>query len=228
MKKTIALLGLGILLSFTTDLSAQMYVGGSVSLDQYNDEDKSLDIENTNINKQTQFSVSPNVGYFLSKNFLLGVGFNYYRYKRTYEYNSGSGNSNNLNNRNTFTVEPFIRHYISISERIRFTNHFGVFIGTVNGNSTYRYNGNNFEEISDDKGTILGFNYNPGLSINITDKILFEIGFGNLSYNMENSESTSEIKYDDGTVDDGSKNENKSSNFNFRYNQFSFGLAYKF
>lgn len=66
--------------------------------------------------RSLQINLSPNIGYFLSNDFALGIGMDY-----TYSYQRDA--DNNRRTDSDFLFGPFVRYYIPVKERMAF---FGV------------------------------------------------------------------------------------------------------
>lgn len=230
MKAKIVLLGLAILLAGLSNLSAQWYIGGDVTVYGSNSDTKVENNSNTSENKQSQLNLSPKIGYFVSDNFMVGLGLNIGSRKNESNYNSTSDyiyideyNSNYL------SVEPFVRYYMPLSEKLSFINHFGLSYGFSNSYSSNYQDNSGYKYYSEGKGNEIALGYAPGISFNLTEKFLIELGIGSIGYSHSKSESTPKTENTDtGVVDEGDLQTTTSGDYYMVYNNVRLGLAFKF
>ncbi len=220
MKKIIALIGLGIVLSNFSEVIAQVYLGGSVSINNVNANRENDQNQNVNENKNFNFQVSPQLGFYLSENFVLGFGLTYSSYNNSYKDEGENYLSNYERKGSTYQFMPFSQYYISISEKIKFINNFYVSAGFSNSERINRYS--NSEDIDEISGFVIGAGYSPGFCFNLSEKLMLELFVGNINYyyDLENETDTSSELETEYT--------NTTSGFQFNYNQIGLGLAYKF
>lgn len=228
MKKSIIMLAFMVFCVFISESSAQWYVGGGVSMENSNSEDEYSSTKSENLNRN--FSFNPQVGYFLNDNFVLGLGVNYYNYK--YKWSNTASNesiSKSTTTNNRFTIEPFIRYHIPLAERVSFFNHFGVYGGFLNSERISESSNDDYKDIVDGKGSVLGFNYYPGFSFEINSKLKIDVGIGYLSFDSEKVEETPKSEYlPTGDIFEEDKSTENSTSFGVSYNRISLGLSYKF
>jgi len=190
-KKFISLLflpfGLIPLTSLGQISSGTILMNGSIGFSSENTQfDTSSNQENY---KSNGFSILPKIGYFLSENLAVGVGFTY----STYRQKSGSTIQNkNLN----YSFGPFVRYYKFLGEK---TAIFGNAAFDYSKNITETFN-SNLDLSPYTKYKNVGVYFTPGLTYFASSKIGLEISLGsigiykNLSENYINTASYYEMK----------------------------------
>lgn len=233
MKKTTVLLTFIVICFFVFDASAQWYVGGNAYFNTNSNNDKNESSDYESDVKRTSISINPSIGYFISDNVLLGLGLNY----RISNYSSKRGDldyeSKYTSNLHSLTFEPYLKHYMEITEKIHLTNQAGLFAGVLSGDNVSEYfpdnTNTNTKTTSEQSGFLLGLTYKPGFNFNITEKLNLELGVGYLTYSIENNETTSKFDDNNPLIEYGAVvNKGKNSNLSFSYNQISLGVSYKF
>ncbi len=95
-------------------------VGGAINNpDNSDDTDASL----------SEFTVIPQIGYFIADDFALGLGLGYNMLDNRQDDTAGGENSTVTN---TFIVRPFGRYYIELGDQFSFFTELGVGIGFGN------------------------------------------------------------------------------------------------
>ncbi|MDR1679494.1 MAG: porin family protein [Prevotellaceae bacterium] len=126
--------------------NAQIYVGGSLGFDSYNEESGSA--------LKNQFTISPEIGFYLSEKFDVGLDFSFSTEKY---HNDAKGNS--------WAIAPYARYSFL---------QFGKF--EVIGKAQIYFEGDKQEDPAGNelKGTGFGLNVTPILAYNLTENwVLF-------------------------------------------------------
>lgn len=153
---------------FSISANAQVFIGGGFNFDtqggKYRDESKRPG--------KATFSLSPQIGKFLSDKVAAGVGLNL-----------GFSSENNQASIETVTrstyigIAPFLRYYAFTTEK------FSVFgqatAGMSFGNEKTKYDG---DVIDEEKYNVSFFNIAPGLAYNLSDKISLETRLNFLNF----------------------------------------------
>jgi len=185
-------------------------LGGSLSF-------LTVDTKQTNANtKQNEFSIGPKFGYFIGRNFAVGIDASYSLLKSSSSYirtTAANGNydknlvTESAKNQNT-NLGAFARYYIDITERLKFFSQFNANVG--------------FGKIEQTNAIpIDNTNYNMSISPSIAffpvQKLAIELGFGLISYQH------ADIKFEENISDNYS-----IDIFNFGFKSFSPSLGVNF
>lgn len=210
-------------------------VGGNLSGRVTNSQ--SSDTNNTYINKTTSFSILPQIGYFISKNILLGasLGYDYFNgnYENDYTRNSMHYYSNTSIQKSTSQSMKFgvlAGYYAPINDRIYFNSYFTMDYSipfysynqstssTINNSPFVTTNNSSNSSTTDNtKKTSGTFNLgiSPGLSFFVTSKLALEASLGILNYSTNFTNDSS-----------AKKSNSSGSGFNFGINSISLGIRY--
>lgn len=182
MKKFYGLMILSVVSYFTA--SAQ-YNKGSIYIDgslNYNNTNLKFE-DNTNYpTKSGTFIFSPNIGYFLSNNFVVGVGVEYQALTSSYPY----GFFYFTNKSNELAPSIFAKYIVPISEKLSLSLKMKFSHGLVtdqiifNGIDSTTTNVNYTEKPSLQTNR---FNFSPELQYLITNSIGLQVNFTGLSIN---------------------------------------------
>ncbi|TAF67972.1 MAG: hypothetical protein EAZ58_09505, partial [Flavobacterium sp.] len=110
----------------------------------------------------------------------------------------------------------YSRYYVDISKQIKFYVTGGASFDI--GNSEYKTSSNNIERSR--PGTTSSFfaNISPGLAFFVSKKVAIEANYGSLYFNTSNN-ARKNVSF---------ANEDRTTNYGFDFNSFSFGLSYYF
>ncbi len=180
-------------------------IGGQLSLSSSKNEIEGSSIAETN---NFNFSIKPNISYFLENNVSIGliIGYGYY------EDENFSQTSENSNYRNEYSVAPNIRKLFPINNFLAFSlqGELGYSYSKFNSNnSQYRSTGNTYT-----------ISLRPGGNVFITKKLAFQSNIGALQYLNRNNKSENII------TQNVSKGNSQNFNFHFNASNISFGLSY--
>ena len=155
-------------------------IGGQTSLNIFDNESNNNNI--TDSANGVSFSLTPDVGYVIKNNLILGLGLGY-GYSESENDNSG-----NSFYRNTFIVSPYIQKFYPINNKLFFT---------LRGELKYsRSNLKNYSS-SFNNSTSNRSNYfagiRPGVSFFVSKKIALDATFGALGYSRDVSENPSNL-----------------------------------
>lgn len=146
-------------------------IGGSAGLTHTNNNSTS-----STLYKNTTFSISPNIGYFIFDKFVAGAKLSILLLKYDYSQGSGGGTISYSTKSQFYNLGPFVRYYFLEPER-----RINLFLeGTyqyqlrkdISPNSNSKQTANNF---SVNGGPVIFFNSNVGIE--------FTIGYSSLKYN---------------------------------------------
>ncbi len=171
MKKLVYLLFL-LLLAGTT-VQAQYFIGGNFSLNSTGGSIKSGETT-TDKETSTSFTLSPQLGYFLSEDLAvgLGIGINSTREK-------SPGDPEVINKSTGFSIQPFARYYVLDMNKFSL---FGEGQLSYSASSSKVESGGTTTE--GPSTSTVGISVSPGISYNLNEKVALEAfinGF-NLSY----------------------------------------------
>lgn len=182
MKKILMTLGAAMV---AVCMNAQVYVGGSLGI---------ASVKNGNADAETTYKFLPEIGYNINDEFAIGVTVGYEK-----------GNSNILSdnfganiNHEKFTIAPYVRYNIPVSNTVKLFVDGGVGFGSIK-----------------DNGTELQLGLKPGVAFNMSDKLSFVTHFGFVGFNSFNPKA------------DGIDTSNKTG-VEFNQNNLTFGLYYNF
>lgn len=131
--------------------SAQFYVGGSVGLNR------------NSTDNETEFTISPEVGYNINSTWSAGMGFGY-----TYHYDAGLKS-------NVFQVNPYARYtYFRTGNNL-----VSLF---VDGGADLGIGKVSYDDDHSKTAVIFGLGFKPGVSLNLNDNFSLVAHFGFLGY----------------------------------------------
>ena len=167
-------------------MNAQAYIGGSLGFSTTSQGDDT----------KTSFTILPEIGYSLDDNWAVGIVFGYGQTKNSTEVNNVSVSTTNK----VFTINPYARYTFAKFDKV---NLF------VDGGIDYTHSDN-----AGAKNNTFGIGVQPGVAVNLNDKLSFVSHIGWLGY--ENSKDDY----------DGAKAAN-TFGLNL-HSSVSFGLYYNF
>lgn len=173
MKKVILSIALLSGIAFTTQAQTEQgkfVVGGNIS---YN----TLKTDAEGAKSSHEFSILPNLGYFVSDNISIGTGIGYQTFK--------DSKKSLIGKQEAFVIAPFGRYYTPVAEKFKFFGQLSVpmafgttkaidedlKVGDKNGNSTS-----------------IGVALSPGFAYFPTSKIGIEFALNGISYNNQSFE----------------------------------------
>lgn len=210
MKNSILLLAVLLTLclySNAQDKSQNFLIGGHFSLSNSNQDSDNFE------SKTFSLSVSPTVGYFVSEKWLIGL-------KGSYSYQKGESSQSDGDYKSDVTMNnylfgPYARYYIPLGEKFKLYTQLETLYG-INKRKNTDNNGTEEPFNTDSDRKLFSLAFNPGLSYNITKKLLLEAEFGEVDY----------LYLDYKTDDDNDYTQSsKRTSFGISLNTISFGLA---
>lgn len=191
MKKllTIAMLCASALATHAQTEKGKFIVGGTIgySSTKYDNEQ--------NDNKQTNLDLLPSAGFFVSENLALGLGIGYSRNVNEIDYKADITIHLAYYMRKDisdyFTISPFIRHYVNISEKFKFFSQFSVPMkwGTKKYEIDHKNPAADVIPDSKSKTTSIGVGIEPGLVYFPAKKIGIQLSVAGLSYIWNKTEN---------------------------------------
>jgi len=202
MKKLLLSLIAVSALAFSTQAQTEkgnFMIGGNVQVSS----DKQDDADKAN----TNFTINPSVGYFISNNFAVGTGIGY-QFSKTHTTNVTGGNITAIDTRKNeaFVVSPFARYYKGASEQFKFFGQLSVpmaFGNTKTGDA----DGNNY--VKTNKYNSIGVALSPGVAFFPGKKFGIEFSVEGISYNNYSVKDGN----DNDIIGGGSKSFNLGANF---------------
>lgn len=172
MKKLLTLVAVALFAMGASAQQGSMYIGAS-DINFWNDGGSvgtGFYYEKKGDNKTTEFGLTPEFGYFLEDNIVLGgvVGFNYWK------NDTGVTDSK----KTTIRVNPYLRYY-AIQE-----GNFGLYL---QGNVNWEYE-------TEAKENTIGVFFNPGVSYAISSKFTATATFGRLGYQYSKADADKDAK----------------------------------
>lgn len=178
--KKIALIATAMM-AFATMANAQLYVGGSLGIN--NNNSKEIDNGKTELNpSSTSIGISPEVGFFLSDNFAVGAYIN-----TNFTFNNNRDTATVVKtNTTSWGITPYARWYAIQSDK------FGVFL---EGQLFFMHQGGKTKAggVTADapKTNSFGLQIVPGLSYNLTDNLQLQMRLDVLGANFTHTTTTS-------------------------------------
>ncbi len=181
MKKLILSIALLSGVAFTTQAQTEkgkFIIGGNAS---YNTSKSDAD----NAKASHNFSIVPNVGYFISDNIAVGTGIGY--------QSSKASVASPVGKQEAFVIAPFGRYYTPVADKFKFFGHLSVpmAFGTTKATDSDL-------KVGDKNGnsTSIGVALSPGFAFYPSSKIGIEFAFNGISYNDQSFEDANgnEIK----------------------------------
>lgn len=174
------------------------FVSGVVGFAQESDNNENV--------KESTFAIVPTVGYFVNTNLAVGLGVGYTNSNEKFE----GDNYTTKDIHEAIVVEPFVRKYWTLGEKLYFFGQLSVPMQF--GNYKYEETG---EETTKDKYNSFGVSVKPGLDYFLNKNWSIEATIGNFGYQT--------TKFDH----EGAKS---TDNFNFGLNlkEINFGVKYVF
>jgi hypothetical protein len=172
----------------------------------------------------TDFAFVPNVSYFLTNNFSLGLEIGFNRNSVTSDFTTDNGNTTvTLENVvSTFAFGPFVRYYVPLGNNFYFYGQGSIqaYGGTDDETETsVTQNGNTTTTvINNSKTDLSGFSIGlkPGITYFLNNRFALDASFGLLQFATTGEKRT---------------NYERRSNqvdFNLIPNSINFGLSYRF
>lgn len=177
---------LSILLPLTTTAQfakGDRYIGGVISLykTKVSDENPSR----TFSNKESIFSIQPEMGFFVNDQFVLGGRIGYSAQKT--QLNNSNPTTSIEINRYNYIIGLYTRKYFLITEK---------FLVAIDGNPFYSLSYSNSSALQRNWLYSIGLNINPVFSFFPTRRWAVEAGIGNISFTHEKYLSSAEYKSD--------------------------------
>jgi hypothetical protein len=216
MKKTMLLLLVTAFISiqgYSQENKGKFLVGGTVSLSL---SDSDSEYTNRNYNRNSQyFSLEVPAGYFISNSFLVGIksAYSYQISNSGWEYIDRTTEQETKND--LFSVGPFLRYYNPIISKLNFFLDLTVTYGFGKENSK-SFENEVLQYENDGKLWRIYADLSPGLSYQVSNWLFFDATFGRLTYFKSHYKPNEDSEND---------SEDERSNFNFIFNNFSFGLS---
>jgi hypothetical protein len=199
---------------------------GSVACSSYND--SRCDSSSAYDIKQTNFNVSPGIGFFAANNLAVGLGIEYFSSSGSSSYNNTFGN-NYSNTKSTSTrrgleFSPFASYYLRLSDNayISATATFGyqMLLSYSNKYETQSTSTYTMHEINDVDSYEINASLLPGLVYFLNQKLALKASIGGLFYNYSYFKNKN-VSYDN-------YEKNSSTGLNFNMSSISFGIQYFF
>ncbi len=223
MKKSPILLTIIILFTlnvFAQEQKGKFFIGGLSGI-SLNNNNTTGDTDYRESTTKT-WSVAVPFGYFVSNAFLIGIIPGMERLGYTSEYQNSYGFSNSERKNHQFTIGPFVREYIVISEKVNFFLDWNALVGF--GKESYtsttipNYSGE--INITETQGKVLSFStgISPGISIQLSKWLFMDASIGRLGYDYMKYKPDQKSNIDE---------ERTNDSFAFSFNTFKFGLSAK-
>lgn len=202
--------------------SGRIYLGGTFNYFK-------VTPESNNATTFTSFSVIPDIGYFISDNFSIGIGIGYNQSKsefsRIFNLDSAGVEASYTIKRafSRISINPTLRYYVQTSsEKFYFYAQFRTSVGL--GKESYDSGGlpnfNNRSFPSEQTTITLDFNLSPNFVFFPTEKWAIELGFRGITLNIINPEDPEEV-----TIEEEKKN--NRTTFDFGVDSFQPTLGFR-
>lgn len=189
-------------------------ITGDISL--WNNNDESENEFGTYDSQSFHLSFSPNYGYAIKDNLVIGVGAGYsHSFSKSKNYDDDSSERNYYNNE--YSVFPYVKKYFPIGKKVAFSlrgelryshNHY-----------KHEYSNSNLLNDSTNKSNEYFIGLRPGISLFVTKKILLKANLGSVGYSNIDGKNN---------IGEEEESEYTSKRFNFSLNstQFTAGLTF--
>ena len=156
-------------------MNAQVYVGGTLGF-------KSLSSDG---NSASSFTINPELGYNLDENLAVGISLGYTTSNIAFDKDGAFAGKLDKNT-NTFSIAPYVRYTFAKLDKVNFF---------CDGMINYISTGN-----SDSKINTFGVGVQPGVAVNLNDKVSFvaklgEIGYANAKGNWDNAVAVNSFNF---------------------------------
>lgn len=178
--------------SFAQINKGALLVGAGINFNHSNNTSLNAGSQNYDV-KNTSFSLYPSVGYFTNDNFMIGMGLGY-SYSGLKDDSNDPNSTPYINNRNEFSVNPYVRKYIEISEKLYFR--LGASASAGMGSVKRGETAGELKKAMDIFS--LGVSISPGLTYFLTPKWALYAQYGNVYYAYEHNKiySTNNSEFD--------------------------------
>jgi hypothetical protein len=217
MKKLLfssALLMGSFMSSFAQTQAGAIAIGGDIGLSVTSSKNKVTTngtTTETDGDKNTTLNFVPNVSYFLSDKFALGIGIGYMGNSGSTPYQNGTSNYKLKYTGGTFIVNPYAKYYIGLGEKTYFFLKGDIALGFGKTKNQYFDAASNSVKDGDpQKTTNFGIGVLPGILFFPAPKVGIELALGSpynylLGFGTTSSKSTT----------NGTETINRSSTFSF-------------
>lgn len=188
-----------------------VYVSGQVGFSQ--------ESNNNTDKKVSEFNIVPTVGYFVNTNLAVGLGVGYRNGKTTFEKSETNTSGTTVTTldaktkdiNNAIVVEPFVRKYWTLSDKLYFFGQlsvpmeFGSGKDKVEGSTTVTTpSGTTTTSVSTStdkaKSTSIGVSIKPGLDYFLNknwtiEATIGEFGYNNKKYNTDGAKSVDNYNF---------------------------------
>ena len=153
-------------------LNAQLYIGGTVDFSATG-EDQTIENTTTKNYRNTNFSILPEAGYYLSEDLAIGgkIGLSMQR------YNQDPGGDDDIRSLVKFHIAPYVRKYFSLGEQLYAFGQGGISLSTGKRKYTVADETYDGESVTDFSLTI-----KPGLEYKLTKQFSAQVYVGAIGY----------------------------------------------
>lgn len=201
--------------SYAQDYKGSIFTGGNLNVSGYFNSDDTYESE------RFSFSITPNVGGFISKNFALG-GTLSYRWSQQFSGNVYNDNDNK-EFANTIGASVYARYYKFFGPKFAFIATGDVGYSLAISNEERRSNASTIK-LKGERHSI-GAIVSPGIVYFITPKFGLEVSFGRLGYMHQISNSYVE---EVGIGNVSRSNQNSSFHIDLNITSLQIGVMYYF
>lgn len=227
MKNLLIICTIFLHFAFGQNLTAQILKGSiplSGSLSLRNNDYSAQDTLQSGIGRNSYYSISPSIGYFIADNFTIGLGISY-SHDKSYSENKYIYSGDYINNttiQENLQFTPHLHYYIRLSDKSYFSvnGSFGYSIPLSYINKTEIYFGTNLTTTENKKVSSYSIQASvaPGILYFLNDKFALQGSFGSLYYNYYHSQNNN-VSYSNykGTA---------TSGLNLNLSAFGLGIQY--
>ncbi|MHC1707369.1 MAG: outer membrane beta-barrel protein [Bacteroidales bacterium] len=190
-----------------------MYLGGSFNLG-FGSEKIKVGSNSTDGPKSFNFGINPSAGYFISDNFMIGLGIGY-DMESVKEEGNGFGPDETKLTVSAFNIGPYVRYYMMPVKNAGVFVQGGIGMGFGKTKEEETDGGTTTTEEIKMSAFVVGIT--PGIVFFVGEKVAFEATFGGLNFVSATN------KQDDG--DDEVKQTTSNFNLDINPGAFTFGVA---
>jgi hypothetical protein len=171
--------------------------------------------------KSTFFAFNPKVGFFTSETLLVGIGLNYehngYSYKSSYD---GSTYSTRKEKSNLYFINPYIKKFIPIKDKLFLTLTANALVGLGKVNYEIKDEFAGEGKIKNDQFAFR-VNASPGIAYFFNNQWAITASFGQLFYTYKKEELNADLG-----LSEKPKNVDTTYGLSFQFNTFGIGVQY--
>ena len=200
--------------AFTSLTHAQLYVGGSLGFNS-TASSSTVGTTTTKGTSTSSLTLSPEVGYFLSESFAVGLGVSFNSNTTTTPITT---TTSTVGNNSTFMINPYARYFFYKSGNFSAFAEGSVGYGSMMSETTVGSN-----TTKNPSTSIISVGIAPGIAYDLSDKFSLIAKLGNIGFQSSTVTTTNTI----GTTTTTSTSNMSNFGLNVGLSGFTFGAIFK-